>query len=930
MPEIYRGFEINTPSDSEPWGPREYNFHKSLIDTVYDQRTDWSKIDNAPEIAIGDYLSVKSPAINAKGDGITDDTAAIQSALNSSLNVYFPPGTYKITQELVGRDNQILFGNGYNSIIRQYYFDAGHDTSPNNLTFRNKVNIEVKNLHFYGTGTVDHIVNPCCVMLDHCKKASVHHCFFTYPGQAAVEMTYSDDCFIHHNWIENGPTPRQSQSGGGIVIEYSGSRNKIHKNIITGVDAGVIMQSIYDTDSIEDNEISDNTIYNCTRYGILLYRLTDKVGIIVRNKICGNTVHDILGIGGQPGNAAQLAFGAGIYIKSTSDTICHGNIVWGCNKITSYDLLAPAAIGALENTRIIISNNIIPFTSWYGIYLQNIAGFTEEGVGSGAAFEPAGGHLISGNLIGTCGKGGIRATGINDVDVVNNKVYECMNDGIKAGWVAAATFYGTRNKEFRINSNVVDSGDGFLVDLQLGTDKSGTWQVGDIIKNTSASAWNSGTTYASGNIVSYSGKNWKSILSSNTNNTPGNTPGYWMEYDWSGTIRLVKGVHILAQIGEGAYYFVDQTLTITNSTKNDTATLSAKSISSQFVNLTCGQDHSVLNDYSVGDSVRNDVGDGNNWTGKILGIRNNVLWIKLITGYYGSINTGEGIENTTKGLVDTLSAVEIAYCDYGINVSDVLGGEIANNSTRRFAQKCLLLQRLEDVSVISNKVFGSGTIGIYASDVKDCDIKGNRCKANTTYGISIDGSSTIGTIVEGNVCTRNNTGYLSAGHLELKDNYLYNNANSFAGNYGTRAVLEDVATPIVENGEVFASSGTTTITKFLKGRIGKTITIIQTGATPRQINYSGNIRLLNNENCVLNQDDSLTLRCTFEDSIWEEITRNVHTGGFPLKNYTVVSLPSASAYPRTLVHVNNETGGQTPAFSDGTNWRRVHDRAVVS
>ena len=30
------------------------------------------------------------------------------------------------------------------------------------------------------------------------------------------------------------------------------------------------------------------------------------------------------------------------------------------------------------------------------------------------------------------------------------------------------------------------------------------------------------------------------------------------------------------------------------------------------------------------------------------------------------------------------------------------------------------------------------------------------------------------------------------------------------------------------------------------------------------------------------------------------------------------------------VFVSNESGGAVPAFSDGTNWRRVTDRAIVT
>lgn len=49
-----------------------------------------------------------------------------------------------------------------------------------------------------------------------------------------------------------------------------------------------------------------------------------------------------------------------------------------------------------------------------------------------------------------------------------------------------------------------------------------------------------------------------------------------------------------------------------------------------------------------------------------------------------------------------------------------------------------------------------------------------------------------------------------------------------------------------------------------------------------------------------------------------------------LKVYTVATLPTASLWTDSLITVSDETGGYTVAFSDGTNWRRVQDRAIVS
>ena len=49
-----------------------------------------------------------------------------------------------------------------------------------------------------------------------------------------------------------------------------------------------------------------------------------------------------------------------------------------------------------------------------------------------------------------------------------------------------------------------------------------------------------------------------------------------------------------------------------------------------------------------------------------------------------------------------------------------------------------------------------------------------------------------------------------------------------------------------------------------------------------------------------------------------------------LKTYTVAGVPAAATYPRGIAYISNETGGATIAFSDGSNWRRVQDRAIIS
>ena len=51
---------------------------------------------------------------------------------------------------------------------------------------------------------------------------------------------------------------------------------------------------------------------------------------------------------------------------------------------------------------------------------------------------------------------------------------------------------------------------------------------------------------------------------------------------------------------------------------------------------------------------------------------------------------------------------------------------------------------------------------------------------------------------------------------------------------------------------------------------------------------------------------------------------------YVLSTYTVATLPDAAMWVRGLIYVSDEVGGATVAFSDGTNFRRVQDRAIVS
>lgn len=80
------------------------------------------------------YSMIQGAPINvldfgAKGDGVTDDTAAIQAAANVGGTLYFPDGTYEITHVDLG-SNTHLVGESWNTVIHQI---AGTNARPGSI-----------------------------------------------------------------------------------------------------------------------------------------------------------------------------------------------------------------------------------------------------------------------------------------------------------------------------------------------------------------------------------------------------------------------------------------------------------------------------------------------------------------------------------------------------------------------------------------------------------------------------------------------------------------------------------------------------------------------------------------------------------------------------------------------------------------------------
>jgi hypothetical protein len=70
---------------------------------------------------------------------------------------------------------------------------------------------------------------------------------------------------------------------------------------------------------------------------------------------------------------------------------------------------------------------------------------------------------------------------------------------------------------------------------------------------------------------------------------------------------------------------------------------------------------------------------------------------------------------------------------------------------------------------------------------------------------------------------------------------------------------------------------------------------------------------------------------TLRQTVWEAIGDDFKFTSIPnFPSYTVAGVPAAALRAGSMIYVTDESGGAVPAFSDGVNWRRVTDRAIVS
>ena len=290
----------------------------------------------------------------AVGDGTTDDTAAIQAAINAvnvagggTVNFPDPSVAYRITSTISifsfltlqgqSKSTRIFrdFVNGFafigvqksQVIIDSLYI---YSTTPSVTTpsggigfqegaYNVVTNVDVVGMRQYGIWMYDSSYNT----IDNCRF------------QGWIGAYQQDSCDI-------------------AVLNQSNWNTISNNKCDGGGDHGILVQDTYAGAQPTGNKVIGNTVGAHTAYGIAVY-VTNNYN--TKTQVINNEVRDIIG------SSLSGASGAGIYIQSAGGTICSGNTVSNCCiSTTNFFTLAPACIGITSPAGtpaypVIVSNN---------------------------------------------------------------------------------------------------------------------------------------------------------------------------------------------------------------------------------------------------------------------------------------------------------------------------------------------------------------------------------------------------------------------------------------------------------------------------------------------------------------------------------------------------------------------------------------------
>lgn len=359
--------------------------------------------------AILPFANVK--LYGAIGDGVTDDTAAIQAAVNASDGVFFPTGTYLVSSAINLKTNSNVFGEGASSVILYTGTAASqgalYANSGSATTFVN--NICISDLKLVGQSVAQPFYEfGHLISLNGVRNCVVQRC--------VLEAFRGDGVYIG-----SGDVAGQERHNINVTVRdcYIDGVNKNNRNGISVVDGDKV--------TIENNYITRTSASNMPG-GIDIEPDANAYHVIRDISIVNNKVVDC------GGNVAAI----GVYLPGVTYAVPPNGIVISNNYVDTF----PNGFGIFFNYD--VSGGISEATANFGLRIDNNFVTLPNSLGRGIGVWNCNDTVVSDNTFIGGGTSFIGYTGANHnvLDCVfrNNSFIDVRG----AGNFALSIFKGSR------------------------------------------------------------------------------------------------------------------------------------------------------------------------------------------------------------------------------------------------------------------------------------------------------------------------------------------------------------------------------------------------------------------------------------------------------------------------------------------------------
>lgn len=381
-----------------------------------------------------DVVSVKD--FGAVGDGVTDDTAAIQAAIDATTGeIVFPEGTYKISAALNVKSNQNLIGDGATITMTNGVFLAG-------LSVISASNVRINGLKLVGASGGNSFDQA--IFISASTNVTVENCLIQDIGNEAVSPNEwghgieiggnSVNTKVVNNTIKN-IKGYGNLRGDGITLRAS-SNTLIQGNTI---DTNRRMQ-IAVIDNAIDVKIIGNHLLNGYLAGIDVE--PNSVNTTGEITIQGNTIRNF---GSKPGATTGVQYyGIDLHSNEFDNISVVGNIIAAENA---------QAVSCIHGQNVAKFATIADNVLWCNGYADGMTLF------SGNGFKNL---IISGNIIREFAVNGITGDK-NDNVVVDANILESSQATAVYGirlttGLSDPTYILITGNNVKINSGVIDAG----------------------------------------------------------------------------------------------------------------------------------------------------------------------------------------------------------------------------------------------------------------------------------------------------------------------------------------------------------------------------------------------------------------------------------------------------------------------------------------